>query len=230
MNKNKSQVQKKGLVSPQKVIEDLKKILGNYSKDKYIDILGNNKYNPYLAKIELQPYFLKIPVCEIYEIISKLTEFVKEQLKREIEIAEHIEEIDRNYILLIVSLLSNNKSQMEDFENKTISIEEYDKLRQLSLKVKKLQLQLDAEIQNILYLDEELVQQKSKSGELEKQFSPMTTKEVKKLVKEKNWLLKEVAERWEISPRQMSNIVQNQSRNIYYDDAFRGLPNKIKEL
>lgn len=54
----------------------------------------------------------------------------------------------------------------------------------------------------------------------------MTPVQFKSLVKSKGWLLKEVAERWGIQQRQMSNIVQDTKRNLYYDDAIRGLDSK----
>lgn len=59
-----------------------------------------------------------------------------------------------------------------------------------------------------------------------RKVQPMTPEELKHLVKSKGWLLKDVAERWGISQRQMSHIVQTTDRNIYYDDAIRGLESK----
>ena len=60
----------------------------------------------------------------------------------------------------------------------------------------------------------------------EQTLQVMTPKQFKSLVKSKGWLLKEVAERWGIKQRQMSNIVQDSNRNLYYDDAIRGLDEK----
>ncbi len=57
----------------------------------------------------------------------------------------------------------------------------------------------------------------------EQTLQVMTPEQFKSLVKSKGWLLKEVAERWGIKQRQMSNIVQDVNRNLYYDDAIRGL-------
>ena len=60
----------------------------------------------------------------------------------------------------------------------------------------------------------------------EQTLQAMTPEQFKLLVKSKGWLLKEVAERWGIQQRQMSNIVQDVNRNLYYDDAIRGLDDK----
>lgn len=60
----------------------------------------------------------------------------------------------------------------------------------------------------------------------EQTLQAMTPEQFKSLVKSKGWLLKEVAVRWGIKPRQMSNIAQDSNRNLYYDDAVRGLDEK----
>ena len=50
--------------------------------------------------------------------------------------------------------------------------------------------------------------------------------QIKAILKQKGWKAKEVACRWEISERRMSQIVTDIHRNPYYDDAIRGLPDK----
>ncbi len=54
----------------------------------------------------------------------------------------------------------------------------------------------------------------------------MEPAQIHKLLKYRGWMAKEVAERWGIKPRRMSQIIQDPDRNQYYDDAFAGLPTK----
>lgn len=52
----------------------------------------------------------------------------------------------------------------------------------------------------------------------------MTSESIKILLRDKNWLLKQVAERWELSEKYVSRIVNNAERDKHWEDAFRGLP------
>lgn len=54
----------------------------------------------------------------------------------------------------------------------------------------------------------------------------LTTTAIKALLKEKNWTMKEVAERWNRSETWMSKVVNDADRDSYWEDAFRGLPSK----
>jgi len=54
----------------------------------------------------------------------------------------------------------------------------------------------------------------------------LTTSGIKTLLKEKNWTMKEVAERWNRSETWMSKVVNDSDRDPYWEDAFRGLPSK----
>lgn len=58
----------------------------------------------------------------------------------------------------------------------------------------------------------------------------LTTQGIKKLLKDKNWTMKEVAIRWNRSESWMSKIVNDEGRELYWEDAFRGLPSKIHEV
>jgi hypothetical protein len=59
-------------------------------------------------------------------------------------------------------------------------------------------------------------------------FSPrMETGQIKALLKSKGWKSKDVAVRWELTERRISQIVTDPTRNQHYDDAFLGLPNKL---
>lgn len=54
----------------------------------------------------------------------------------------------------------------------------------------------------------------------------LTTSDIKNLLPEKNWTMKEVAERWRRSESWMSKIVNETERDPYWEDAFKGLPSK----
>jgi len=54
----------------------------------------------------------------------------------------------------------------------------------------------------------------------------MEPKQIHELIKHRGWMAKEVADRWGIKPRRMSQIIQDTDRKKYYDDAFVGLPTK----
>lgn len=54
----------------------------------------------------------------------------------------------------------------------------------------------------------------------------LSTIAIKKLLKTKNWTMKDVAERWNRSETWMSQIVNDDDREIYWEDAFKGLPSK----
>ncbi len=58
----------------------------------------------------------------------------------------------------------------------------------------------------------------------------LTTQGIKKLLKDKNWTMKEVAIRWNRSESWMSKIVNDEDRELYWEDAFRGLPSKTHEV
>ena len=55
----------------------------------------------------------------------------------------------------------------------------------------------------------------------------LSTQGIKKILKEKNWTMKEVAMRWNRSETWMSKIVNDENRDLYWEDAFKGLPSKI---
>ncbi|MFC7506206.1 hypothetical protein ACFQUX_00330 [Pantoea stewartii] len=54
----------------------------------------------------------------------------------------------------------------------------------------------------------------------------LTVSDIKNLLKERNWTMKEVAERWRRSESWMSKIVNDPDRDPYWEDAFKGLPLK----
>lgn len=57
----------------------------------------------------------------------------------------------------------------------------------------------------------------------------LSTQGIKKILKEKNWTMKEVATRWNRSESWMSKIVNDENRELYWEDAFKGLPSKVNE-
>ncbi|ENN7018127.1 hypothetical protein ACAD17_004555 [Enterobacter ludwigii] len=57
----------------------------------------------------------------------------------------------------------------------------------------------------------------------------LSTLGIKKILKEKNWTMKEVATRWNRSESWMSKIVNDEARELYWEDAFKGLPSKTNE-
>lgn len=52
----------------------------------------------------------------------------------------------------------------------------------------------------------------------------LTKQGIKKILKEKNWTMKEVATRWNRSESWMSKVVNDEDRELYWEDAFKGLP------
>lgn len=54
----------------------------------------------------------------------------------------------------------------------------------------------------------------------------LNVSDIKNLLRERNWTLKEVAERWNRSETWMSKIVNDPERDPYWEDAFKGLPSK----
>ncbi|MCE0828932.1 hypothetical protein LVQ78_23355 [Buttiauxella sp. A2-C2_NF] len=60
----------------------------------------------------------------------------------------------------------------------------------------------------------------------------LSTQGIKEMLKEKDWSMKEVAVRWNRSESWMSKIVNDENRELYWEDAFKGLPSKknVKEL
>lgn len=52
----------------------------------------------------------------------------------------------------------------------------------------------------------------------------LTVAQIKALIKAKGWKQKSIAQRWGLSERRLSQIVTDPQRNLYYDDAIRGLP------
>jgi hypothetical protein len=52
--------------------------------------------------------------------------------------------------------------------------------------------------------------------------------EFKRIIHAKGWQMKEVAVRWGMSRVRMSQICNNLPRPLYYDDAVRGLPCRLK--
>lgn len=57
----------------------------------------------------------------------------------------------------------------------------------------------------------------------------LSTQAIKKILKEKNWTMKEVAVRWNRSESWMSKVVNDEQRELYWEDAFKGLPSKIHQ-
>jgi transcriptional regulator with XRE-family HTH domain len=55
----------------------------------------------------------------------------------------------------------------------------------------------------------------------------LTPDEFKAVAKRKGWKFKELAERWGISPVWLSNIVNNPQRAIHWDDAIKGVENRL---
>ncbi|MBP8020713.1 MAG: hypothetical protein KAY83_05130 [Agitococcus sp.] len=54
----------------------------------------------------------------------------------------------------------------------------------------------------------------------------MSCEEFKFVIKDKGWLMKNVAERWKLGTVRMSQICSDEERPLYYDDAVRALPRK----
>jgi len=52
----------------------------------------------------------------------------------------------------------------------------------------------------------------------------MTAEEIKDLLKDKKWSMKQVAERWGITGRHISRVVNDMGRDKHWEDAIRGLP------
>ncbi|HMX99999.1 MAG TPA: hypothetical protein PKC44_09525 [Agitococcus sp.] len=51
----------------------------------------------------------------------------------------------------------------------------------------------------------------------------------KAVITQKGWLMKDVAKRWNLGKVRMSQICADQERPLYYDDAVRALPNRVKD-
>ena len=60
--------------------------------------------------------------------------------------------------------------------------------------------------------------------EMEIERKSNLTEMLKRLIKDKGWKIKEVAERWELTPRRMSQILADPSYKEI--DAIYGLPKK----
>lgn len=58
-------------------------------------------------------------------------------------------------------------------------------------------------------------------------IEPMKPDEMKRLLQSKGWKIGELAVRWKISRVRVSQIVNDEQRPLYYDDAIRGLPSLI---
>lgn len=52
----------------------------------------------------------------------------------------------------------------------------------------------------------------------------LSIKEIKELIKAKNWTMGKIAKRWGITPRHISRVFNDTSREKHWDDAVRGLP------
>lgn len=58
-------------------------------------------------------------------------------------------------------------------------------------------------------------------------IEPMTPDEFKKILFGKGWQIKELAVRWNISRVRASQICNDAARPLYYDDAVKGLPQRV---
>lgn len=56
----------------------------------------------------------------------------------------------------------------------------------------------------------------------------MSVEVFKAVITEKGWLMKDVAQRWNLGKVRMSQICSDQQRPLYYDDAVRALPKREK--
>ncbi len=61
---------------------------------------------------------------------------------------------------------------------------------------------------------------------MKKNSPEVMTKEFKRVIKSKGWMMKDVAERWELTPRRMSQIAKKPS--LVHWDAIYGLPENQK--
>ncbi|HDC4526645.1 TPA: hypothetical protein O8U08_002015 [Enterobacter cloacae] len=52
----------------------------------------------------------------------------------------------------------------------------------------------------------------------------ISTGDIKKILKDKKWTNRALAERWGCSEVWISRVINNQNRDIQWEDAFRGLP------
>ncbi len=52
----------------------------------------------------------------------------------------------------------------------------------------------------------------------------LTTEDIKNLLRERNWTMRDVAHRWNRSESWMSRVINDGDRDPYWEDAFRGLP------
>nr|WP_289073695.1 hypothetical protein [uncultured Halomonas sp.] len=57
-----------------------------------------------------------------------------------------------------------------------------------------------------------------------KPLAPMTKETFKKTMEEKGWNPDLLALRWNLKRRRVYQIIDDESRPRYYDDALRGLP------
>jgi len=55
---------------------------------------------------------------------------------------------------------------------------------------------------------------------------PLHPQQIKKLVKDRGWVMVDVAARWGVSVTWMSRLVNDRERSQHYDDAFTGLPQR----
>lgn len=59
-------------------------------------------------------------------------------------------------------------------------------------------------------------------------ISSLSPAEFKSLVGEKGWTYRDLARRWKLSEVRISQIARDDGRPLYYDDAVRSLPERIK--
>lgn len=60
------------------------------------------------------------------------------------------------------------------------------------------------------------------------EISRLTPEEFKSAVNSKKWTYRALAKRWRLSEVRISQIARDAGRPLYYDDAIRALPIRIK--
>ncbi|WP_370238619.1 hypothetical protein [Neptunomonas phycophila] len=76
------------------------------------------------------------------------------------------------------------------------------------------------------YYDEAFLFLKETTSQDTHQQETLSVQAIKELIKGKGWQGKQIAQRWGMTERRISQIVTNPERAPYYNDGFRGLPSQ----
>lgn len=61
-----------------------------------------------------------------------------------------------------------------------------------------------------------------------KELKPMSPAEIRTIIKRRGWSTDLIATRWGMTRRRVQQLVADEDRPRYYDDAVNGLPQLVK--